>query len=115
MARIANVNLPNNKRIEVALTTIFGVGRTFSLSALNKAGVDPNKKTKDLTDNEVNKIRNIIEKEYNIEGELKREISSNIKRFKEIGSYRGNRHARNLPFGLHHCRSVHAIDSAWDR
>ncbi len=97
MARIANVNLPNNKRIEVALTTIFGVGRTLSLSALNKAGVDPNKKTKDLTDNEVNKIRNIIEKEYNIEGELKREISSNIKRFKEIGSYRGNRHARNLP------------------
>lgn len=97
MARIANVNLPNNKRIEVALTTIFGVGRTLSLAALNKAGVDPNKKTKDLTDTEVNTIRNIIEKEYNIEGELKREISSNIKRYKEIGSYRGSRHARNLP------------------
>ena len=97
MARIANVNLPNNKRIEVALTTIFGVGRTLSLAALNKAGVDPNKKTKDLTDTEVNKIRSIVEKDYNIEGELKREVSSNIKRFKEIGSYRGNRHARNLP------------------
>lgn len=97
MARIANINLPNNKRIEVALTAIFGVGPTLSLSAIKKAGVDKDKKTKDLTDDEVNKLRTIIEKEYNIEGELKREISSNIKRLKEVGSYRGNRHARNLP------------------
>ena len=97
MARIANINLPNNKRIEVALTAIFGVGPTLSLLAIKNAGVDKDKKTKDLTDEEINKLRLIIEKEYNIEGELKREISSNIKRLKEVGSYRGNRHARNLP------------------
>jgi len=97
MARIANINLPNNKRIEIALTAIFGVGRQTALKALTKAGVDPNKRTKDLTDDEVNKLRVIIEKEHTIEGELKREISSNIKRLREISSYRGSRHARNLP------------------
>jgi small subunit ribosomal protein S13 len=97
MARIANINLPNNKRIVIALTAIFGVGPTLSLSAINKAGINKDKKTKDLTDDEVNKLRLIIEKEYNIEGELKREISSNIKRLKEVGSYRGSRHAKNLP------------------
>lgn len=97
MARIANINLPSNKRIEIALTAIFGVGPTLSLAAIKKAGVDKDKKTKDLTDDEVNKLRLIIEKEYRIEGELKREISSNIKRLKEVGSYRGSRHARNLP------------------
>jgi len=97
MARIANVNIPANQRIEVALTSIFGVGKTRSKNVLTSAKVDPNKKTKDLTEDEINKIRELIEKNYTIEGELKREHSSNIKRLKEIGSYRGTRHMRNLP------------------
>lgn len=97
MARIANVNLPNNKRIVVALTAIFGVGATLAKKATEMAGIDPDKRAKDLTDDEIKKLRDIIEKEYSIEGELKREIQSNIKRLKEISSYRGNRHLRNLP------------------
>jgi small subunit ribosomal protein S13 len=95
--RIANINLPPHKRVEIGLTSILGVGRSLSLKVLKDSAVDPNKKIKDLTEEEINKIRTAIEKELTIEGELKREVSSNIKRLKEIGSYRGNRHARNLP------------------
>lgn len=97
MVRIANVNIPDNKRIEVALTSIFGVGMSRSKKVLESAQVDPNKRTKDLTENEISKIRELIEKNFTIEGELKRETSSNIKRLKEIASYRGTRHMRNLP------------------
>lgn len=98
MARIAGVNLPNEKRIEVALTYIFGIGLAVSKKILNKTGINPDTRTKDLTDSQVQELRNEIEKGgYRIEGELKREILGNIKRLKEIGSYRGNRHARHLP------------------
>lgn len=98
MARIAGVNLPNEKRIEVALTYIYGVGPTLSKNILKKTGISPDLRTKDLTDAQVQELRNEIEKGgYRIEGELKREILGNIKRLKEIGSYRGNRHARHLP------------------
>lgn len=98
MARIAGVNLPNEKRIEVALTSIYGVGPTVSRNILKKTGINSDTRTKDLTDAQVQELRNEIEKGgYRIEGELKREILGNIKRLKEIGSYRGNRHARHLP------------------
>ncbi|MEK7540241.1 MAG: 30S ribosomal protein S13 [Patescibacteria group bacterium] len=98
MARIAGVNLPNEKRIEVALTSIYGVGPTLSKNILKKTGINVDTRTKDLTDAQVQELRNEIEKGgYRIEGELKREILGNIKRLKEIGSYRGNRHARHLP------------------
>ncbi len=97
MARIAGVTLPNEKRIEIALQYIFGVGKTRSLEVLEKAKVDKNTKTKNLSEDEVNTLRTIIEKEYRVEGELKRDILMNIKRLKEIGSYRGSRHAKHLP------------------
>jgi len=97
MVRIANVNIPDNKRIEVALTSIFGVGISRAKKVLETAKVDLDKRTKDLTEGEINRIRELIEKNYSIEGELKRETSSNIKRLKEIGSYRGSRHMKNLP------------------
>ena len=96
-ARIAGVTLPNNKRIEVALTYIFGVGLTSSNKILSQTHIDNNKRTQDLSEEEVNKLREIIEKEYKVEGELKRELLMNIKRLKEIGSYRGQRHTRGLP------------------
>jgi len=96
-ARIAGVTLPNNKRIEVALTYIFGVGLTSSNKILSQTHIDKNKRTQDLSEEEVNKLREIIEKEYKVEGELKRELLMNIKRLKEIGSYRGQRHTRGLP------------------
>lgn len=98
MARIAGVNLPNEKRVEVALTYIYGIGLTLSQDILAKTKIDPNTRTKELTDTQVQQLRNEIEKGgLKIEGELKRDILSNIKRLKEIGSYRGNRHARHLP------------------
>lgn len=97
MARIAGVNIPNDKRIEIALTYIFGIGKSHSVNILKKTNISPDKRTKELTDEEVNKLRNIIEKEYRVEGELHRDIFSNIKRLKEIGSYRGTRHSRGLP------------------
>jgi len=96
MARIAGINIPNNKKIEIALTYIFGIGKNFSHDILKKANVDFDKRTKDLTDDEINKLRVIIEKEYRVEGELNRDILSNIKRLKEIGSYRGSRHSKKL-------------------
>ena len=96
-ARIAGINLPNEKRVEIGLTYIYGIGRTRSNLILSQAKVDPNKRVKDLSDKEVNDLREIIEKKYRVEGELKRDVLMNIKRLKEINSYRGSRHAHNLP------------------
>lgn len=97
MARIAGVDLPRTKRAEIGLTYIYGIGRTRSTSILMRAGVDPNKPVKDLTEDEVSKIRQIIEEEGAVEGDLRKEVAMNIKRLIEIGSYRGYRHRRNLP------------------
>ena len=97
MARIAGVDLPNNKRVEVALTYIYGIGRTLAKRIVDKSGVDPDTRVARLTDDEVAKLRGIIEKEYKIEGELRTEVSMNIKRLVDIGSYRGLRHRRGLP------------------
>jgi len=91
MARIAGVDLPAKKRAEIGLTYIYGIGRTRSLSLLYRAGVDANKKVADLTEDEVNKIRTLIENEGAVEGDLRKEISMNIKRLIEMGSYRGQR------------------------
>ncbi len=96
-ARIAGVTLPNEKRIEVALTYIYGIGLTTSKKVLKETKIDPNTRTKDLTSEQVNTLRNHIEKGHRIEGELKREVLSNIKRLKEAGSYRGSRHTKGLP------------------
>jgi len=98
MARIAGVDLPNEKRVEIGLTYIFGIGRVLSNRILAEAGVDPNTRVKDLTENEINSLRTIIDSgEYAVEGDLKREIAFNIKRLQEIGCYRRLRHRRNLP------------------
>ncbi|HZT70256.1 MAG TPA: 30S ribosomal protein S13 [Terriglobia bacterium] len=97
MARIAGVDLPVRKRVEIGLTYIYGIGRARSLSILARAGVDPNKKVKDLTEEEVARIRQIIEEEGGVEGDLRKEVALNIRRLIEIGSYRGMRHRRNLP------------------
>ncbi len=97
MPRIAGVNIPENKRIEVALTYIYGIGRSRSLEILHAAKIDPNKRTKDLSGEEVNRLKEIVEKNYRVEGDLRREIMMNIKRLKDIASYRGMRHARRLP------------------
>jgi len=97
MARIAGVDLPNRKRAEVGLTYIFGIGRTRSKSILHRAGVNPDKKVSDLSEEEVNKIRQIIEAEGSVEGDLRKEASMNVKRLMEMGAYRGLRHRRGLP------------------
>lgn len=97
MARIAGIDLPRNKRIEVALTYIFGIGRSCSQDILAKAGVDSNTRSDDLTEVEVGKIREIIDREYKVEGDLRRETSMNIKRLMDLGCYRGLRHRRGLP------------------
>lgn len=97
MARIAGVDLPRLKRVEIGLTYIYGIGRARSLSILMRAGVDPDKKVKDLTDDEVTHIRQIIEEEGGVEGDLRKEIALNVRRLIEVGSYRGLRHRRNLP------------------
>ncbi len=97
MARIAGVDLPKNKRMEIALTYIYGIGRSASQDILRKAGVDPDKKTDHLTDSEVTAIRNIIDKEHKVEGDLRREVSMSIKRLMDIGTYRGLRHRKGLP------------------
>ncbi len=96
MARIAGVTLPLNKRIEVALTYIYGVGLPLSVKILEAAKVDKNKRTKELTEEEVNKIRDLV-KGYPVEGDLRREVMNNVRRLKEIGAYRGIRHSRRLP------------------
>jgi len=97
MARIAGVDLPRNKRVQVALTYLYGVGRSLSQEILTKAGIDLNKKSDDLTDDEVVKIRQAIDQGYKIEGDLRREVAINIKRHMDLGTYRGLRHRRNLP------------------
>ncbi|MDO8715312.1 MAG: 30S ribosomal protein S13 [Dehalococcoidales bacterium] len=97
MARIAGVDIPRNKHIGVALRYIYGIGPALSLKILDKAKVDAEVKSDDLTEEEVNRIRDIVDHEYTVEGELRRDITMNIKRLQEIGSYRGTRHRRNLP------------------
>lgn len=97
MARIAGVDIPRNKQIGVALQYIYGIGPAMSQKILAKVDVNPAVKSDDLTEEEVNRLREIIDKEYTVEGELRREIGLNIKRLTEIGSYRGIRHRRNLP------------------
>jgi small subunit ribosomal protein S13 len=97
MARIAGVNIPLNKRVEVGLTYIYGIGRSTSNDILNKAGVSPDTYVKDLTDDEVLKLRERIDQDRTVEGDLRRERSQNVKRLMEIGSYRGLRHRRGLP------------------
>jgi len=95
--RISGVTLPQNKRIEIALTYIYGIGRSRANGILKEVDIDPDKRTETLSEEEINKLRQVIEKRYKVEGELRREIAMNVKRLKEIGSYRGSRHAKNLP------------------
>ena len=95
--RIAGVTLPNNKRIEIALTYVFGVGKHTAHLVLEATGVDKNIRVKDITEDEANKVRTELEKRFRLEGDLKRDILSNIKRLKEINSYRGSRHTKRLP------------------
>ena len=97
MARIAGVDVPREKRVEIGLTYIFGIGRSSSVRILQAAGVDLNTRVRDLTDDEVNKIRDEIEKTQTVEGDLRREVALNIKRLSEIGCYRGIRHRKGLP------------------
>jgi len=97
MARIAGVDLPKDKRVEVGLTYIYGIGGPTAIAILEKSGVSPDTRIKDLTEDEVGAIRRIIEQEYVVEGDLRRETSLNIKRLMEIGCYRGIRHRRGLP------------------
>ena len=97
MARIAGIDLPKNKVVEIGLTYIYGIGRTSSKKILEEAGIDSSKRIKDLTDAEEAKIRAIIDRDYTVEGDLKREVSLNIKRLMEINCYRGQRHKRKLP------------------
>ena len=97
MARIAGVDLPPNKRVEIGLTYIFGIGRSLSKKILEDAGVDKDRIVRDLNDEETTNIRKLIEDDYQVEGDLRKEVSLNIKRLMEIGSYRGFRHRRSLP------------------
>ena len=97
MARIAGVNVPLNKRSEIGLTYVYGIGRATSNKLLAEAGVDPNTLVRDLTEDEVVKIRDLVERDLTVEGDLRRETSQNIKRLMEIGCYRGIRHRRGLP------------------
>jgi len=97
MARISGIDLPNSKRVEIGLTYIYGIGRKISNDILTKAKIDKNVRVSELTDEQVNKIRTIIEKEYQVEGDLRSEISLNIKRLMDLGNYRGLRHRRHMP------------------
>ena len=97
MARIAGVDLPREKRVEVALTYIYGIGLPTSQIILTQANVNPDTRVRDLTEEQVNRLRDIIDRRYKVEGDLRREVALNIKRLQEIGSYRGLRHRRNLP------------------
>jgi len=96
MARIAGIDLPNDKRIEAALPYIYGIGLTLSKKIIRDLGLDPNKRTKNLSEDEANKLQKAVEK-YKVEGDLRREVQGNIKRLQEIGAYRGIRHSKNLP------------------
>ncbi len=97
MARIAGVDLPKNKRIEIALTYIYGIGRTASQKILTESGIDWDTKSDDLTENQISDIRSVIDEKYKVEGDLRREVSMNIKRLMDLGLYRGIRHRRGLP------------------
>jgi small subunit ribosomal protein S13 len=97
VARIAGIDLPRNKRMEIALTYIYGIGRTTARRIVDEVGLDPTMKTDDLTENEVAKIREVIEGSYKVEGDLRREVNMNIKRLMDLGCYRGLRHRRGLP------------------
>ncbi|MFZ5651345.1 MAG: 30S ribosomal protein S13 [Bacillota bacterium] len=97
MARIAGADLPRDKRVEIALTYIYGIGRTTSQKILEQTGINPNTRMRNLTEDEINRLREVIEKNYKVEGDLRREVALNIKRLIEIGSYRGLRHRRGLP------------------
>ncbi|HHW30167.1 MAG TPA: 30S ribosomal protein S13 [Clostridiaceae bacterium] len=97
MARIAGVDLPRDKRIEIGLTYIYGIGRSLANEILAKTGIDPNTRVRDLTDDETNRLREVIDKEYKVEGDLRREYALSIKRLIEIGCYRGRRHRAGLP------------------
>jgi small subunit ribosomal protein S13 len=97
MARIAGINIPLNKRVEIGLTYIYGIGRPTSNEILAQLGIEQDRKVRDLTDDEVSKLRDIIDRDYVVEGDLRRERSQNIKRLMEIGCYRGMRHRRGLP------------------
>ena len=97
MARIAGVDIPNSKRVEIALTYIYGIGRKSANDILSKTGVDPDKRAKDLTEEEIAKLRDVIENSYTVEGDLRREVGLNIKNMIEINCYRGIRHRKGLP------------------
>lgn len=97
MARIAGIDLPRNKRMEVALTYIYGIGRTTARQIMNETGLDPNMKTDQLTEVEVAKVREVLDRSYKVEGDLRRDVSMNIKRLMDLGCYRGLRHRRGLP------------------
>ncbi|MBQ3183152.1 MAG: 30S ribosomal protein S13 [Clostridia bacterium] len=97
MARIAGVDIPNSKRIEIALTYIYGIGRTSAVKILEKTGIDPDTRAKDLTEDQVAKLRDEIENNYMVEGDLRREVGMNIKRLIEVNCYRGMRHRKGLP------------------
>jgi len=97
MARISGINIPLNKRVEIGLTYIYGIGRPTSTKLLAELGIEPDRKVRDLTEEEVVKLRDLIDRELTVEGDLRRERSQNIKRLQEIGSYRGLRHRRGLP------------------
>jgi len=97
MLRISSINLPDNKRVEIALTYIYGIGRPTSRKILESLSIDLDTRTKDLSEKDANRLRETIEKEHRVEGELRHQVKMNIKRLKEIGSYRGIRHAKGLP------------------
>lgn len=97
MARISGVDLPNDKRVEIALTYIYGIGRTLATKIIKDCGINPDTRVKDLVDDDIAKIRERLDNEYKVEGDLRREIALNIKRLTEIGSYRGRRHRVGLP------------------
>jgi small subunit ribosomal protein S13 len=97
MARISGIDIPREKRVEVALTYIYGIGLPTSQKILAQANVNPDTRVRDLTEDQVNRLREIIDRRYKVEGDLRREVAMNIKRLQEIGSYRGTRHRRNLP------------------
>jgi len=97
MARIAGVDIPRDKRLEVALRSIYGIGPTLAVQVCRSTQIDPTTRTRDLTEDETNRLRHLIETNYTVEGDLRREINGNIRRLIEIGSYRGQRHRRSLP------------------
>ncbi len=97
MARLSGIDIPREKRVEISLTYIFGIGLPTSQKILAQANINPDTRVRDLTDDQVNRLREIIDRRYKVEGDLRREVALNIKRLQEIGSYRGMRHRRNLP------------------